>query len=90
MRPARRRNKKPADRRPTGPGEQIFVSLVVILLGGGFCLIPLIFGWNTTINYRGNRGPGAAASFILGSLFIIFGLVGLCLGVYKSLTGRFK
>ena len=87
MRPARRRNKKPAGRRPTGPGEQIFVSLVVILLGLGFCLIPLFFGFGT-INVRGNKGPGGAAALIIGGLFVLYGLVGLCLGLLKALRGK--
>jgi polyferredoxin len=82
MRPAKRRSK-----RPTGPGEQIFVSLVVILLGLGFCLIPLFFGFGT-INVRGNKGPGGAAALIIGGLFVIYGLVGLCLGLFKALRGK--
>jgi polyferredoxin len=82
MRPARRRSK-----RPTGPGEQIFVSLVVILLGLGFCLIPLFFGFGT-INVRGNKGPGGAAALIIGGLFVVYGLVGLCLGLFKALRGK--
>ena len=79
MRPSKRRSK-----RPTGPGEQLFVSLVVILLGLGFCLIPLFFGFDT-INVRGNKGPGGAAALIIGVLFVLFGLVGLCLGLAKIL-----
>jgi polyferredoxin len=82
MRPARSRNKK-----PTGPGEQIFVSLVVILLGLGFCLIPLFFGFGT-INVRGNKGPGGAAALIIGGLFLLYGLVGLCLGLFKVLRRK--
>ena len=82
MRPSKRRSK-----RPTGPGEQIFVSLVVILLGVGFCLIPLFFGFGT-INYRGNKGPGGAAALIVGILFMIYGLVGLCLGLFKAVRKR--
>ena len=82
MRPAKRRSK-----RPTGPGEQIFVSLVVILLGLGFCLIPLFFGFGT-INVRGNKGPGGAAALIIGGLFVLYGLVGLCLGLFKALRGK--
>jgi hypothetical protein len=84
MRPARRRRK-----RPTGPGGQIFVSLVVILLGFGFCLIPLLFGFGT-INYRGNKGPGGAAALIVGVLFLIYGMVGLGLGLAKAVRGRSK
>ena len=84
MRPVQRRRK-----RPTGPGEQIFVSLVVILLGLGFCLIPLLFGFGT-INYRGNKGPGGAAALIVGVLFLIYGVVGLCLGLAKAVRGKSK
>ena len=76
--------------RSPGGCEQIFVSVVVILLGIGLCSIPFLFGWNVTANIRGNRGPGGAASLIVGALLLIFGLVGLCLGVVKALTGKFK
>lgn len=69
--------------------EQIFVSLVVILLGRGLCLIPFILGWGVTANIGGNRGPGGAAALIVGSLLMIYGLVGLCLGVLKGLRGKF-
>lgn len=69
--------------------EQIFVSLVVILLGSGLCLIPFILGWGVTANIGGNRGPGGAAALIVGSLLMIYGLVGLCLGVLKGLRGKF-
>ena len=79
MRPSKRRGK-----RPVGAGEQIFVSLFVILLGVGFCLIPLFFGFGT-INVRGNKGPGGAAALIIGGLFLIYGLVGLCLGLVKAI-----
>ena len=82
MRPPKRRGK-----RPVGAGEQIFVSLFVILLGSGFCLIPLFFGFGT-INYRGNKGPGGAAALIVGILFMIYGLVGLCLGLFKAVRKR--
>ena len=82
MRPSMRRSK-----RPTGPGEQIFVSLFVILLGLGFCLIPLFFGFGT-INVRGNKGPGGAAALIIGGLFLIYGFVGLCLCLFKALRRR--
>ena len=78
MRPSKRRGK-----RPVGAGEQVFVSLFVILLGVGFCLIPLFFGFGT-INVRGNKGPGGAAALIIGGLFLIYGLVGLCLGLVKA------
>jgi len=83
VRPSKRRSK-----RPTGPGEQIFVSLFVILLGIGFCLIPLFFGLEKNINYRGNVGPGAAASLIIGGLFLVYGLVGLCLGLLKAVRNK--
>jgi hypothetical protein len=82
VRPARKRSK-----RPTGPGEQIFVSLVVILLGFSFCLIPLFFGFGT-INVRGNKGPGGAAALVIGGLFLIYGLVGLCLGLVKAVNRK--
>lgn len=84
MIPAKKRSK-----RPTSAGEQIFVSLFVILLGFGFCLIPLLFGFGT-INYRGNKGPGGAAALIVGVLFLIYGLVGLCLGLAKAVRGKSK
>ena len=71
-----------------GGCEQVFVSLVVILLGLGFCLIPLLFGFGT-INVRGNKGPGGAAALIIGGLFLIYGLVGLCLGLVKGFR-KFK
>ena len=87
MRPARRRSKRPDGQRPTGPGEQIFVSLLVILLGLGFCLIPLFFGFGT-INVRGNKGPGGAWALIVGGLFLIYGLVGLGLGLLKALRRK--
>lgn len=82
MRPAKKRGK-----RPVGAGEQIFVSLVVILLGFGFCLIPLFFGFGT-INVRGNMGPGGAAALVIGGLFLIYGLVGLCLGLVKAVNKK--
>ena len=81
-----RRNKKQGTRSPGGC-EQVFVSLVVILLGVGFCLIPLFFGFGT-INYRGNKGPGGAAALIIGGLFLIYGLVGLCLGLVKAVRRK--
>ena len=85
MRPSKRLGK-----RPTSAGEQIFVSLIVILLGLGFCLIPLVFGLEKNINYRGNVGPGAAASLIVGGLFLIYGLVGMFLGLAKAVRGLNK
>ena len=80
MRPSKRRSK-----RPVGAGEQLLVSLVVILFGAALCLIPLVFGLNVTANIRGNRGPGGAAALIVGGLCLIYGLIGLCLGVAKVL-----
>ena len=89
MIPKLRRNKKQDDTRSMGGCEQVFVSLAVILLGLGFCLIPLLFGFGT-INYRGNKGPGGAAALIIGILFLIYGLVGLCLGLVKAVSRRSK
>ncbi|HEX8190045.1 MAG TPA: hypothetical protein VF586_16940 [Pyrinomonadaceae bacterium] len=86
MIPKLRRNKK-QDARSMRGCEQIFVSLVVILLGIGFCLIPLFFGFGT-VNYRGNKGPGGAAALITGGLFLVYGLVGLCLGLFKAVRRR--
>ena len=80
MRPRQRRSQRPA-----GAGEQIFVSLVAILFGAALCLIPLLFGLNVTANIGGNRGPGGAAALIVGVLVLIYGLIGLCLGVVKVL-----
>ena len=71
-----------------GGREQVFVSLVVILFGIGLCLIPVFLGWNVTANIRGNRGPGGAAALIVGALMLIYGLIGLCLGVVKVLRGK--
>jgi hypothetical protein len=72
-------------KKPTSPGEQIFVSLIVILFGTVLCFIPLVFSLNVTANIGGNRGPGGAAALIVGDLFLIYGLIGLCLGVVKVL-----
>lgn len=82
MRPSKRQSK-----RAVGAGEQIFVSLVVILFGGALCLIPFVFGFNVVANVGGNRGPGGAAALVVGGLFVIYGLIGLCLGVAKIFTG---
>ena len=74
-----------SSKKPTRPGEQIFVSLVVIVFGTALCLIPLVLGLNVTANIGGNRGPGGSAALIVGGLLLIYGLIGLCLGVVKVL-----
>ena len=73
-----------------GGVEQVFVSLFLILLGAGFCLIPIVFGLNATVSNRGNRGPGGLAALIVGIPFLLLGLVGLCNSIIKFLVRMVK
>jgi hypothetical protein len=82
------RRRKP---KPFYPGgiEQVIVSLFVIALGVGFCLIPLFFGWHVPTRY-GATGPGGAGALIIGLIFLLFGLLGLVVSFFKLLMKLFK